>query len=255
MQVITKVPSTTNNGEAFDLILAYADTAAEIKSAQKLRYDVYVKELNVHLPNATDGIDHDKYDEYCKHLIVVNSKTQETVGTYRVLTSQDAQKTNGFYTETEFDISQFDAHRDLVCECGRSCIHPDYRDGTVIMLLWTGLTRFLYDAKLKYMLGCASVNLADGGLQASQVWHLAQLDIAKHAQAPKAFPLHPYPLEQLPKFQEGTKIPALIKGYLKIGARICGEPAWDKDFNAADFPVVIDLSCMRKSYRKHFGIE
>ena len=46
--------------------------------------------------------------------------------------------------------------------------------------------------------------------------------------------------------------PALIKGYLRLGAKILGAPAWDPDFNSADLPMMMRIGDLPARYRKHF---
>ncbi len=240
------------------LVLGFATTAEEIEALQRLRFNVYTQDMGAVFPEAIDGIDKDKFDAFCDHLMVCDTRTQQVVGTYRVMSPEQAQQAGGYYSESEFDLRNLAQIRHLLCECGRSCTHADYRGGPAIMMLWTGLAQYLSMNNFRYMLGCASVSLADGGVQAAEVWRAAKLEMAKSPDLPRIQPLEAYPLDKLESItpsDDKVKIPPLIKGYLKIGARICGEPAWDKHFNAADFPVMIDLQCMDVRYRKHFGID
>lgn len=256
MRELLRTQSSGNSSDESGLILGFATTPEEIEALQRLRFDIYTKEMNAFFPEAVDGVDKDFYDPFCEHLMVCDARTEKVVGTYRMMGPEQALKAGKYYSESEFDISNLADVRHLLSECGRSCTHPDYRNGPAIMLLWTGLTQYMHDNKYRYMLGCASVSLADGGVQAAEVWRAAKQEIAKQPELPLIHPLLPYPLEKLEALEEGTvvKIPALIKGYLKIGARICGEPAWDKNFNAADFPIIIDLNNMDIRYQRHFGI-
>ncbi len=252
---------TTQSSDKRDesgLVLGLATTAEEIEALQRLRFNVYTQDMGAVFPEAVDGIDRDKFDAFCDHLMVCDMRTQQVVGTYRVMSPEQAKQAGGYYSESEFDLSNLDSIRHVLSECGRSCTHADYRGGPAIMMLWTGLAQYLHTNNYRYMLGCASVSLADGGVQAAEVWRAAKAEMAKSPDLPRVQPLEPYPLDKLEAIapsEDKIKIPPLIKGYLKIGARICGEPAWDKNFNAADFPVMIDLQCMDSRYRKHFGIE
>lgn len=234
-----------------NLILGIAQTDAELEQIQRLRYNIYTQEMGVHFPNAVDGIDRDEYDDYCQHLMVVDANTDQVVGTYRVMTPDQAKRC-GYYSQSEFNIDKLLPERDQICESGRSCVHPDYRGGSTIMLLWGGLAYFLRTYKCRYMLGCASTSLADGGYQAAQVWK----QVREGAMSEQLMvPLHPYPVERLETTEDSdAKITPLIKGYLNMGGRICGYPAWDKDFNAADFPILVDVERMAARYRKHFGL-
>ncbi len=253
MQEIMRIRADDNDVDSQSLVLGIATTPEEVEQLQRLRYEVYTKEMNVVFPGAVDGVDIEPFDQYCVHLMVSDLNTGAVVGTYRILSPEKAIEAGGYYSEQEFDLGELEQFRSVLCECGRSCTHPDYRNGQAIMLLWNGLTRYLLSNNYRYMLGCASVSLADGGLQASKVWRAAKREIDAHPERPKMYPLNPYPLEKL-NLTDDARTPALIKGYLKIGAQICGEPAFDQDFNSADFPVIIDVANIDQRYKKHFGL-
>ncbi|CAM5193041.1 GNAT family N-acetyltransferase [Oligella ureolytica] len=260
MQELIEIPKDLSSIDGPSLVLGIATTQEEVEAVQRLRYDVYTNEMGVHFPEAIDGRDVDHFDQFCQHLIVMDTKENLVVGTYRILTPEKSVEAGGFYSESEFELSQMEHLRSELSECGRSCTHPDYRDGAVIMLLWSGLAQFMRYHNLQYLFGCASVSLMDDGVQAARVWQLAQQQMREYADQPVVTPLQPYPLELLEAKADGERVrqsrmPALIKGYLKIGARICGEPAWDKDFNTVDFPVIVDVENMDRRYRRHFGFD
>jgi putative hemolysin len=175
------------------------------------------------------------------------------VGTYRLLTPEAARQAGGYYSESEFDLGPLAALRPRLVEVGRSCIDAEFRHGTAIMLLWSGLAQIMRQGGYRYMLGCASVSLRDGGATASEVWRRARALMARHADVPRIQPLHPYPVDRL-ECTLPARVPPLIKGYLALGATICGAPAWDPDFHTADFPVLLDLDWLDARYRRHFGI-
>ena len=262
MQELIEIPKDLSSLDGPSLVLGIATTQEEVEAVQRLRYDVYTTEMGVHFPDAIDGRDVDHFDQFCQHLVVMDTKEDLVVGTYRILTPENAVKAGGFYSESEFELAQMEHMRAELSECGRSCTHPDYRDGAVIMLLWSGLAQFLRYHNLRYLFGCASVSLLDGGVQASRVWQLAKQQMQEYADQPLVTPHEPYPIDLLEAKASDdservrqSRMPALIKGYLKIGARICGEPAWDKDFNAVDYPVIVDIENMDRRYRRHFGFD
>jgi putative hemolysin len=230
-----------------------ARTAEEIEEIQRLRYRVFTEDMGAVFPEAQDGIDQDRFDAWCEHIMVRELHTGRVVGTYRLLTPENARKAGGYYSESEFDLSGLGAVRDHMVEAGRSCTHPDYRNGAVIMLLWSGVAEVMRRGSYDYLLGCASVSLRDDGVTAAEVWR----EVAGHLgddTLPRVQPLHRYPLEKLDSTTLPARVPPLIKGYLKLGAKVCGEPAWDPDFNAADFPVLLDMKRMDERYRRHFGL-
>lgn len=242
--------------EAGDLALSIARTPEELEAVQRLRYRVFSEELSAVFPTAVGDRDVDRFDDWCVHFQVRETAVDRVVGTYRVLTPEAAVRAGGYYSESEFDLSPLQALRPSLVEVGRSCIDADYRRGGVIMLLWSGLAQIMTRGGYRYMLGCASVSLRDDGVTAAEVWRIAQGLMARDAGTgtPRISPIHRYPVERLDSTLP-ARVPPLIKGYLKIGATICGEPAWDPDFNTADFPILLDLERLDPRYRRHFGID
>lgn len=232
------------------LHVALAACETEVLEAQKLRYRVFAEEMGARLPGRTLGVDRDIYDPFCEHLIVRDEQAGRIVGTYRILSPSAARRIGGYYTENEFDLTRLQHLRSRMVEIGRSCIDADYRTGAVISLLWSGLARYMQDNAYDYLIGCASVSMADGGHLAASLYnrlrdeHLAPLEY-------HVFPRHPLPLERL-RQDLHPSAPPLIKGYLRAGAWMCGAPAWDPDFNTADLPILMPMSRIDQKYARHF---
>lgn len=235
------------------LIVGLARTDDELEAIQRLRYQVFTEEMNAVFPDGANGIDADRFDPWCEHLMVQEINTGRVVGTYRLLTPANAVKAGGYYSESEFDLSGLGSLYSGLVEVGRSCTHADYRNGSVIMLLWTGIAQLVQHYGFRYVLGCASVSLRDDGVTAAEVWRAARKLMVQRPDVPRVTPLNRYPVEKLDSTLP-ARVPPLIKGYLKLGASICGDPAWDPDFNTADFPVLLDVETMDHRYRKHFGL-
>ncbi len=125
------------------LTLSLATTPEEVREVQRLRYKVFIEAMGLTAMENKDGLDKDEFDSYCDHLIVRDTKTLKVVGTYRVMGPHAARKIGRFYSEDEFDLSRLDHLRSSIAEAGRACIHPDYRSGGVIMMLWAGLAAFM----------------------------------------------------------------------------------------------------------------
>ena len=230
--------------------VSLADSPELIRAAQRLRHKVFAEEMGARLNSSEPGLDVDMYDAYCQHLLVRDADTGEVVGTYRILNPEAAKRIGSFYTEQEFDLTRLQHLRERTVELGRSCVHPDHRSGGVITLLWAGLAEYMVKNGYDYLIGCASVGMADGGHNAAGIWHALK---DKHL-APverRVTPRCPLPLEALTT-TAAPVVPPLIKGYLRAGAMICGEPAWDPDFNTADLPILLSMKDISNSYAKHF---
>lgn len=235
--------------------LLIADDPTQVAAAQRLRHEVFATELGATLRPGEAGLDVDPFDAYCDHLIVREDSTGEVVGTYRLL---PPGRTSRRYAEDEFDLGALDPLRDDLVETGRSCVHPDHRSGAVINLMWAGLTRYLHLRGSRWLGGCASVPVADGGRTVAEVWAQAQ---TRHLSPPplRVRPLRPWFSE--PAAAAGPTaagpagrvvMPPLLRGYLRLGAWICGEPSYDPDFGCADFYVLFSLDRMNPRYLRHF---
>ncbi len=257
MLELARIPSYCAAGESYSgahvtgLVMGLARTNAELESVQRLRYKVFTEEMGVVFPDAVDGVDADRFDPWCEHIMVKEGGTGAVVGN-RFMSPRGAVNAGGYYAESEFDLSGLGSQRASMAEMGRSCTRVDHRNGAVIMLLWAGVARLLVRDGCRYLLGCASVSLRDDGAAAAEVWRRAAA-LGRVVGEPRVVPLHRYPVERL----DGTlpaRIPPLIKGYFKVGGRVCGEPAWDPDFNTADFPIFLDTLTMDRRYQRHFGL-
>jgi putative hemolysin len=230
--------------------VALARSEEEVREAQRLRYKVFVEELGARIHTRTPGHDIDLYDPFCEHLIVRESHADRIVGTYRILSPDAARRVGNYYSENEFHINRLQNLRGRMVEVGRSCIHPGYRSGAVITLLWAGLAEYMMTNKYEYLIGCASIGMADGGHNAANLF--LQMDAAHMAPAEyRVFPQHGLPFDRLANNQPAL-VPPLIKGYLRAGAWVCGEPAWDPDFNTADLLLLLPMSRLNPRYLRHF---
>jgi putative hemolysin len=223
---------------------------ADVRAAQRLRHDVFAGEMGALLAGPQPGHDIDAFDAYCDHLLVHETLTGQVVGTYRLLPPERAAVAGRLYSEGEFDLAPLDGIRPGLVEVGRSCVHPDHRDGAVIGLIWAGIARYMVDRGHEWLAGCCSIPLADGGTLASATWDRVR---AKHM-APEEFrvrPLLPWmPSEPAPASR--LELPALLRGYLRLGAWVCGEPAHDPDFGVADLYVLLSMRRVNPRYLRHF---
>lgn len=228
----------------------FARTPAEVREAQRLRWTVFAGEMGAKLDPREPGIDQDIFDAHCRHLVVRDESRGEVIGTYRVLAPEAARRIGCYYSESEFDLTRLRNLRAGMVEVGRSCIHPGHRGGAVIALLWSGLARYMLANRYAYLAGCASMGLGDGGRGVAAVWRA----LAAKSLAPVEYQVQPrrrLPLETI-RDDASAAMPALIKGYLRCGAWVCGEPSLDPDFRTADFFMLLPLDRVSSRYARHF---
>jgi len=231
-----------------------AQTQKEIESALRLRYKVFNVELAGETPaEEVIGLEYDQIDFVCKHLIVVEKETQETVGTYRLNSLETAEHVGGFYSFSEFSIEDL-PHTVLAqaVEIGRACIARDHRNTKVLFLLWKGLARYLKQTEKRYFFGCCSIFTTDYavGLATFEDLRRGRFLHKKYRVKPREEKLSG--VESLEKCERPQDLPPLFNMYLKIGAKICGKPIVDHDFGTIDFFVIFDIQALNEKYRRMF---
>ncbi|QGK71125.1 GNAT family N-acetyltransferase [Allosaccharopolyspora coralli] len=246
--LISTAPTGARSTDQPHYSLLVARETDEVRAAQRLRYQVFAEEMGAQVEASVPGAEADAFDEFCDHLIVRNDHTGEVVGTYRMLPPERAEAAGGLYSETEFDLSALRSLRPALVETGRSCVHRDHRSGAVVSLVWAGIARYMYLHGHTWLAGCASVPLYDGGAVAGRVWDT----VSEKHYAPDEFRVRPYqPWEPVAGVTRGS-LPPLLRGYLRLGAWVCGPPALDADFGVADFFVLLNLPNMDQRYLRYF---
>ncbi|HEY1840075.1 MAG TPA: GNAT family N-acyltransferase [Mycobacterium sp.] len=239
-------PGTRSSAEPRYSLLLSTDSA-HIEGAQRLRYEVFSSEPGFALTGHDAGLDVDRFDEHCDHLLVREDNSGELVGCYRMLSPTGAVAAGGLYTATEFDIQALDSLRPSLVEMGRAVVRHDHRSGAVVLLMWAGILAYLDHRNYDYVTGCVSVPVAgDDGPPGSQIRGVRDFVLRRHA-ASADYRVHPHrpviidgrPLDEIAPPARPV-IPPLMRGYLRLGARICGEPAYDAGFGVGDFPALLD---------------
>ena len=198
------------------LILAdWIQNKNDLKTVQKLRYKIFKKEMGA---NIKGSLDKDTLDDYCEHLIIKDATNNQPIGTYRILTPYKAEEYGSLYTESEFNIGSLASIKNETIELGRACIDKKYRTGGVIMMLWAEIAKFMVTNKFRYLIGCSSVSVKDGGYNAANLYY--QLKSHKQfLELADVYPLHPLPVEKLCNGEKGT-IPPLLNGLLDLEQKL-----------------------------------
>jgi putative hemolysin len=245
-----EIPGLLQAGVVSHLTVRLAHTSHEIEEALRLRYRIFAEEYGAELETKAPGIDVDEFDAHCHHLIVTDDDRLETVGTYRMLLPEQALRAGRYYSQGEFDLANLLGMGVRILEVGRSCVHADYRHGAVIALLWSGIGAFLQQNKIDFVMGCSSVHDEDGGRIGALYRRIAERHLAPADQ--RVIPLTPLPGFDPQSAAEPAEMPPLLKGYLRAGAMIGGDPCWDPAFHCADFFIWLPARGIAPRYSRRF---
>lgn len=232
---------------------------SEIQEAQRLRFEVFNLEMKEGLETSyQQGLDVDDFDPLCEHLIVRDMNNKRVVGTYRFLLGSEARKHFGFYSEREFDLENIKKLPGELLELGRSCAYKDYRDRALIHAMWQAIAEYIRRHRVRYIFGCASLHTTNPR-EVSEFFSL----LKERFYAPEELRVYPLPDKSFPELDEKVKIrsdptlffglPSLIKGYLRVGALLCGPPALDVEFGTTDLFLLLDMNKMSSEYLRRFG--
>jgi putative hemolysin len=236
--------------EAGPYVARLALTDAERTAAYRLRFLVFNLEMNEGLESAfIDGCDKDRFDDVCDHLIVEEMTTGAIVGTYRLQMGDVAGRNFGYYSEQEFCFAPYEAMRNEIVELGRACIHREHRSPEVLHLLWRGIARYSLANGGRYMMGCCSLNSLD-----PEMGHAVYAALRNCMVEPElrtvATPAYKMPAPAAELTEE--RAPKLLRAYLAIGAKICSEPAVDREFKTIDFLTLLDLHTLHPRVATRF---
>jgi putative hemolysin len=223
--------------------LAFAEHADDVTLAQRLRYEVFNLELHEGLSSAFEtGLDADEFDPVCEHLIVRERETGNVVGTYRLQTGTNAERHRGYYSEREFNFAPFEPVRAEVLELGRACVAAAHRNHVVLGLLWRGIALYARQQGARYLVGCSSLTSQDEAAGLAVYRELAANHLADSRWQTR--PLSACRCSPLNGRAVALPVPKLMRAYLTLGAKICGDPAIDREFSTIDFLTLLDLRAM-----------
>ncbi|MEU8248670.1 GNAT family N-acyltransferase [Nonomuraea sp. NPDC048916] len=223
-----------------------ATSAADVREAQRLRYEVFAEEMGARLDSPVSGLDVDRFDAFCDHLLVRDGGT--LVGTYRLL---PPGRVDRLYADGEFDLVNLAGLRRGLVEVGRTCVHRDHRSGAVVGLMWAGIARYMVAGGHRWLAGCCSVPLDDRGALAAAVAERVPLGPEEYRVTPRDPWRAREPIRDVVRADRFVP-PALLRGYLRLGAWVCGAPAHDRDFGVADFFVLLSMAKVNTRYLRHF---
>ena len=259
-RIIKKIKSEFEPIIFKNFTIKIAESNFEIKKAQSLRYKIFFKEKKIKKKSFKFLLqrDYDFYDKISDHLIIIDNNREirdNVIGTYRLLRGNCAKLYRGFYTEQEFDISNLKKNfssKDIL-ELGRSCVHPQYRSGIILKLLWQGISNYIKMYKIKVLMGCASFH----GTNPSKFKDEFSL-LYKSYRLPEDYDVKSLQSNEI-SFNKNinhstilNKLPPLIKGYLRAGGMVSENFYIDKEFETIDYCVIILTEKIVSRYQNKF---
>jgi putative hemolysin len=248
---------------AGNLGVRIATDQAEVDAVQALRYRVFYTEMGARADPKTerDRRDRDAYDSVADHLLVVDHAIgpgpEGVVGTYRLIRREAAAKLGHFYSADEYDIARIENRPGGLMELGRSCVDANYRNRSVMQLLWGGIAAYVFRYKIDLMFGCASLPGIDTDVLATELAYLYYYHLAPPELRPRALPHRYIEMRRLDREEIDPKrawatLPPLIKGYLRLGGFVGEGAVIDAQFNTTDVAVVVKTDMVTESYYRHY---
>ncbi|MGZ3722200.1 MAG: GNAT family N-acetyltransferase, partial [Bdellovibrionales bacterium] len=240
--------------ETDDFIVTTAKSGQELFKVLELRHEVFVEEWQGR--KAFHGLDVDRFDFSADHLMIVDKRINEVVGTYRLMSSHF---THDFYSASEFDIQDFVRLPVTKLEMGRACVHANYRNGSTIDLLWKGLSRYIFMTKTEFLFGCASIKSTDAEVIGRVYKTLRDQGTWSDEHRVRAEWDYQFPgfsmnvPEGLTPPEKREFLPALLRSYLHAGAKVYGWPALDLDFACTDLLTILDWKQLNPRFQSRFS--
>ena len=245
-QLGSQSPLYTRNS----LSVSLAKTSEEIHRCLRLRYEIFAEEMGAKLDSLVHGLDYDYFDDFARHLMIMDTTTGTLVGTTRLISSEAARQAGAFYSETEFDMSAVHKMNASLMEVGRTCIAESHRNGAALSLLWQGIARLTVMENVDYLIGCASIPLARSCNYAHAIMDMLREDHTSEISA-QVTPKHALPARTSDEVKD-VILPTLLKGYIRLGCKISPDACYDPDFNVADVFILLDRDNIEKRYSRHF---
>ena len=228
-----------------------AQTLEEVIECQRLRYLVFNCELGEGLDSSSQcGLDRDHFDFICDHLMVQDAATEKLVGTYRMQSGYRARGNLGYYGEQFFDFSPFEGMRGEILELGRACVHSEYRNTSVLHMLWKGIARYAQSCGARYMIWCSSLSSQDEG--EGMALYEALREVYLVPPSLRTNPVEGRQCKPSGAYARSPRLPRLFQAYLDISASVCGPPAIDREFKTIDFLTLVDLQALPLRVRRRF---
>jgi len=210
-----------------------AETQADVSAAQSLRHRAFA---NANAPRDQGGLDQDRFDAICKHVLVEDTRDGRLVCCFRILPLKRGDDIGQSYAAQFYDLSALHQYNGPLVELGRFCIDPAICDPDILRVAWGALTRFVDAEGVELLIGCTSFS---GTLPAPYEDAFALLKehhLAPDRWVPQVKAPHIHRFADLVGHRPDThralsQMPTLLRSYLAMGGWVSDHAVIDHDLN------------------------
>lgn len=211
-----------------------AKTSADLRASQHLRHLAFCSAP--HAPIHEDGLDSDRFDDECEHVLVEECATGRLLCSYRFKTFSNGAKISGSYSAQFYDLSSLELYQGHAVEVGRFCTHPSVSDPDLLRVAWASLTKLVDDRGIELLFGCSSFAGTDVKRYADAFAllrdnHLAPQHWQPKVKAPEIFKYALAPKQVVPANKAKRRLPPLLKTYLLMGGWVSDHAVIDRQLN------------------------
>lgn len=205
-----------------------AETRADIEAAQRLRWLAF-------RGSDRDGLDADRFDDACHHILVEDARTGQLVCCFRMLELGNGSEIERSYSAQYYDLEKLRAFDGRMVEMGRFCIHPEHHDPDILRVAWGAMTAFVDDHGVDMLFGCSSFKgcEAEAHMDAFALLrerHLAPKRWLPRVKAPSIFPFaRKLRLKKADLRLAQKGMPPLLRTYLTMGGWVSDHAVIDRD--------------------------
>lgn len=205
-----------------------AQTGQDVRRAQGLRHLAF---------RGGEGLDADRFDDLCHHVLVEEMRTGKLVCCFRLMPLKGGAEIGQSYSAQYYELSALTDFAGPMVEMGRFCLHPDWRDPDILRVAWGAMTRFVDEQGVELLFGCSSFQGTDtagygDAFALLRDRHLAPKRWLPRVKAPNVFRFaEALGLRKPDARRAMLGMPPLLRTYLVMGGWVSDHAVVDRELN------------------------
>ena len=223
-----------------------AETDADLRAAQTLRH----LSFHGHL-----GLDEDRYDDLCVHVLVEEARSGRLVCCFRLLPFENGAAIERSYSAQYYELSGLRDFEGPMVEMGRFCIHPEVQDPDILRVAWGAMTTFVDEMGVEMLFGCSSFHGTDeenylDSFAMLRDRHLAPKRWLPRVKAPQVFRFA-QKLRRKPDAKLAMRhMPPLLRTYLMMGGWVSDHAVVDRQMNTLHVFTGLEIAAIPPARKK-----